>query len=344
MTPPPVEEPALPEITRQDVLTSDPERLLSETGQAAKNRPTFGSVFQTSEPVSSLTTSFDGRRFTVNAQRLNKRPIRIDTADAILDADIDPVVAGLGPNRSARSWATLDIVETGGNNISATVGIVAVEWADGNPNDYLAAGFWLHAEGNILSEQITDAGVGAFVDGPEIDSSNPAILPVSGTATYTGGAGGMYGTVYGTEAVREGVGIGSVDFGFFAGSASLTADFTAKTIRGCIGCEGDVLSTGVFVDSATGEVYGYENEPSAVEIRLGATPITSSGAFSGTDVTVRNSLFSIIRQGGNWGGRFSSINDAEGDPRLVAGTFGGEIETAGGTQSAYLGSFDARKQ
>ena len=335
-------EPPPPEISTSDVQTSDPEAILDEAEKAANSPPRFGSVYQSNETLTGVSSSFNGQRLTVSAQRAAGGPIGLDTADAIVDYGVGPSLVDL-QGRSSREWGVLDIEGSEDSSFKITIGRVAVDWTNSDPDDYLSAGYWLNIEGNILAGEITNVGIGVFVDGPEIDSSNPATLPVRGTATYRGTAAGIYATIYGTEFLPEWP-IGSSEGGEFSGSVRLTADFGSKTISGCVGCEGNVLLSGVAEDSNTGEASEFYNVPTDIQIHLGAAPISSNGSFTRDDVTATSGTASIGSSSGYWGGRFSSIQDADGDPRLVAGTFGGTISTHGGTESVYLGAFGAGKQ
>ena len=77
----------------------------------------------------------------------------------------------------------------------------------------------------------------AIVDGPEIDPAHPPDIPLSGTASYVGLAGGIY-------AYAPGATIDEKEFPLVSdaweGISTLTADFAAGTISGCIGCVGDL--------------------------------------------------------------------------------------------------------
>ena len=86
-------------------------------------------------------------------------------------------------------------------------------------------------------------GAGAFVDGPEI--SSPATMPVSGSATYNGEAEGLYATTYGSDQPRR---QGETEIGGFYGDLALTADFSARTIGGCVGCGSGILVDGYASD------------------------------------------------------------------------------------------------
>ena len=138
---------------------------------------------------------------------------------------------------------------------------------------------------------------------------------------------------------------GSVEVGEFEAIATLTADFSAETISGCVGCQGGISVSGVYQDKATGTVGTFEDVTLDYRVNLGAAPIDSdTGTFTSSNVRVTSSTVPTARSSGAWGGQFSNIPDAAGDPRLVAGTFGGEASTPGGSRGAFVGAFGAGKQ
>ncbi len=334
MQPPPA-KPAPPQIEASDIQTADTDEILDAAGRAASSNPQFGSVWQSSANVSGISLSFNGQRLTVGVSRHGASPISLDTVDEIYDSGTGGSIVGLS-GRSGRTWSTLGVTDN-----SATLATIGVDWADDDVNDYLAGGYWLHVEGDFTTGAITSVGIGAFVDGPEIDLANPVAVPVQGTATYRGTGSGLYAGIYGTDVPN--VAQGSAEIGEFTGVATLTADFTGRSIQGCIGCESGLAVSGIFEDGATGESYGFA-ETSNVHIRLGSASISSNGIFRRNHVTVEGTGLPFTDADGAWGGRFSSIQDADGDPRLVAGTFGGRFSTRGGTRAVYIGAFGAGKQ
>ena len=73
----------------------------------------------------------------------------------------------------------------------------------------------------------------ALVDGPELDHGIVPEVPITGTATYVGPAGGLYSYQFGSD-------WGEVERAWvideYQGTITLTADFEDGTVRGCIGC------------------------------------------------------------------------------------------------------------
>ena len=113
----------------------------------------------------------------------------------------------------------------------------AVEWDEDNPLDYLAVGWWLHYPLGVSIRRFEEAERGVFIDGPELDLSNPPEMPVGGEATYAGGIGGLYEYRYGTG---WGELQGESQYIEFTAFIGLTANFADATITGCIGCAGDI--------------------------------------------------------------------------------------------------------
>ena len=351
-TPAPAEPtPAPTEADRNSVRTADSGKTLQSAGEAANSLPRFGSVTQaTDRDANGVTTdraraAFDDAGMTVTVTRADGSTLTLDTADAIDDYFLPNGVFRIpGGPRTARAWLTANIAGR-----AATVSRLAVTSADDDSNDWLAGGYWLHIAGrNLLATAptVTGAYMGAFVDGPELRS--PPNLPTTGTARYEGLGAGAYATRYGTGFTGAGVAPGSTEIGEFEGTTTLTANFADNAISGCFGCKGDVLLSGVFEDGETGVQNTFENTTD-YRIRLGAAQIGSDGSFRTSDVTlssatVQRAGFGFTEQGGSWGGKFSTIPVATGEPRLVAGTFGGRAALSDGSQAAYIGAFSAGKQ
>lgn len=209
----------------------------------------FGSVaVYVGTEVTGIESSFDGSRVTATINRGSSSPIGLDTADAYEDEGRGPSLVDL-PGRRSHVRYVFDHTDN-----SATLGLVAVDWASNDPTDYLAGGYWVHLASDSSLE------VGAFVDGPELSLSDPPELPVSGTASYEGQAAGLYAYRYGTDDPQAAT--GSEELGEFTGPATLTADFSDGTIGGCIGCSGTVYVSGVTYHR-NGQAETFEDHPMA---------------------------------------------------------------------------------
>lgn len=347
--PAPARTPTQADINR--LRAADPVKNLDSVTGAARALPRFGSVTQSTNVDSNGVTTdsaraaFDGAGMTVKVTRADSSVLTIDTADAVVeDERLDIRFLIPGALRTERSWGTLNIGDR-----AATLSGVGVTSAVGDSDDWLALGGWLHIAGrNLLSSapSVTSIDMGAFVDGPEL-RSHPTTLPVTGTARYEGYAGGLYAARYGNGFGN--VAPGTAVFGAFEAVATLTADFADNSISGCVGCKGDMSVSGVFTDGGTGQTRSFADVADDAQIRLGEAQIAQDGTFRVRDVTYFSPTAArlgvgVARQGGTWGGKFSNLSVDTGEPRLAAGTFGGEVTLSDGSQSAYVGAFGAGKQ
>ena len=244
------------------------------------------------------------------------------------------------PGHAGRRWAMLKTTTD-----DASLVYTVVSWNNDDPTDYLAAGWWLRFPGELVRSfffrgfSLVDAQGSAFIDGPELDPADPPQMPDAGQATYVGGAGGLYRYRYGSdwsgfeqpEYLEE-----------FTGTITLTADFSDNTIAGCVGCIGDIELDREHLYSAL----GYRSEepvalPTDYELHLAPTAIGSDGAFESSGVTVVHSGRDVTQSSGSWSGNLSNIPDADGYPRLVAGTAGAQFDESDGShgefQSLYTG-------
>ena len=334
------------ELDANDVRATDPEKTAQSASRAATSLPHFGSVTQSANrDANGVTTdragaAFDGAGLTVTVMRADSSTLTVDTADAVdSDSSRDTFTNVPGASRTWRTWSTLNV-----SGRSATLAGLGVTSANGSPSDWLAGGYWLHIAGeNLLASAptVTSADIGAFVDGPELRSP-PSNLPGTGTARYEGLAAGAYYARGGTRAtVRNST-------GGFGATATLTANFGDNTIRGCIGCRGDVRVIGVEQDSTTGEWSDFD-DTSNIQLRLGAAQINSDGTFRVQDVTTfwpeaLQAGLTTTEEAGSWGGGFSNVPVTTGEPRLAAGTFGSTSTLSDGTNLTYVGAFISGKQ
>jgi hypothetical protein len=123
---------------------------------------------------------------------------------------------------------------------------------------------------------------------------------------------------------------------------TLTADFSANTLRGCIGCEGDITIRRAHLHNLLGdEVQQLEAPPTNYELHLGAVSFNpDDGTFEHTEVTVKHPVHTITQSEGFWGGQFSNIPDPTGNPRLVAGFSAAGFEEADDSRGSFWGMFN----
>ena len=315
-----------------DAQTADPEAARVAAGEAANTIPVFGSVTQSSNSALGVTTdtasaSLDGSRLTLRIERANGSNLSLDsTAAASESQDIDFPVEG----RSGRAYALLDFGELSLSRTAISVAAVYTSWDDDDPTNYLAGGYWMHVEGDLLDPDGIAVEIGAVMDGPEL-SGTPA-LPTLGEASYRGPATGIYAYRYGSGHADRVEGSGVV--GEFFGIAALVADFAAGAVSGSI----EELSVSGLGATPDGEEFEIAGEDPGLRVDLGSADFGRNGTFTGRAVAVASTNRTIDSSGGAWGGRFSNVLEG-GQPRLVGGTVGAEWEERDGGGGVLLGAF-----
>ena len=321
--------------TFDDLRGTNAAEILDVTGTAALSPPRFGDggVVQSAgvgvATASGVSTSFDGTDLTVTISRDDGNEITLNTgSDASETSEpVDSPIAGHG----AQSWVLFEPTADG-----MSVAIATVTANEDDAADYLTVGHWMHIAVDVAEFSFIGAEMGAFVDGPELSPASPANLPAGGTASYYGPASGAYSVLHGTD---TGVTPGSTESGMFDSAVELAADFAANTISGCVGCRDGVALFGTLDDAGTGESTEVMFVDSGYRLHLDSTVLDPNGTFLGQRMRLEHPVISIASTEGAWGGRFSNIADSAGDPRLVAGTFGAEATSTGGSEGAFLGSF-----
>ena len=176
-----------------------------------------------------------------------------------------------------------------------------------------------------------------IIDGPELDHGVVPQLPVDGTATYAGQAGGLYSYVLGSE-------WGEDEGGFvideYQGTVTIAADFADGTLRGCIGCVGDLVTQrkhfGVFLGEELIDAQGLTKD---YELHLATAFIREDGMFERERIILRHPERTVTQSEGLWGGALSSRQDEDGNPRLVAGFSAISFEESDGSEGQFVGSF-----
>ena len=237
------------------------------------------------------------------------------------------------PDHSSREWVLVE------NHYDGYVLLYAVaSWHAADPADYLAAGWWLNYPPEVPLWQFEAAIRGVFVDGPELDPADPPALPVTGTATYVGGMGGLYTYHYGRAwgELAE-----STEVTEFAGPVSLTADFDRNRLAGCLGCL-EPIETAPGRHLAPAVPWGADDPaalPADYDVHFEAA-IGAGGAFEDTAVTVAHPDRTIVRSAGTWQGQFSNVPDVDGNPRRVVGSTDALFAEDDGSHGRFTGIFD----
>lgn len=248
------------------------------------------------------------------------------------------------PGHEGRAWTLL---QKGGDGKDPIMAYAVVSWNRDDPGDYLTAGWWIRFANQRYPEidpYHDDSKTILFIDGPELDPNFQPPLPAMGTASYSGGAGGRYLYKYGDG---WGDAKGKVSSEEFAGVVTLTADFAAGTIEGCLGCVGDLTVQRLHLASAFDR---FETEPVELlahpkdyEVHFAPTEFKPDGTFqTGEGVTVAHPERTVERiRIGHWGGGFSNYRDGAGNPRLVAGFSQALFIEEDGSASSITAIFNA---
>ena len=240
----------------------------------------------------------------------------------------------LQPGHTSREWLLTE------NHYDGRILLYAVaDWDDDDPSDYLAAGWWLVYQPGVPHWEIDSATRGVFLDGPELDPARPPDLPLTGTATYAGGAGGVYTYNYGRD---WGELAGSSEHTEFAGPIALIADFGSKRLTGCLGCLGPIeISPGRHLYP----ILSWRDpdptaSPADYDLHFSAS-FDARGAFEDTGITVTHPERNITQAAGTWRGQFSNVPDADGNPRRVVGSSDVHFAEEDGSTGRFTGIFDA---
>lgn len=275
------------------------------------------------DPRLERTTRFDGQVLHIELPRPDGTKEQLNSLrDAQYGWSYRPAI----PNFAGRRWTLRKTTRD-----STSLVYVLVSWDNDRPTDYLAAGYWLQFPAQRSEEfSLRDARRAIFIDGTELDVSNPPQMPASGTTPYIGSVAGIYGDEHGSDwgDIAEPVAVEEI-----AAAMRIRADFSDNTLTGCIGCVGDIAIQRAHLYSALGRrVSPPAALPTDYELHFGVTPINPNGAFEQTEVMVAHPERTITHTAGNWIGRFLRIPDADGYPRLVAGLTRVEFEEADGSK------------
>ena len=281
------------------------------------------------ERASSRPTSFDGEVLRVAIPRADGRT---ENFSSLRDEWYSWSWFPFMPNHSGRRWT---MGKTDRDGVSLAYALVS--WDNDDPTDYLSAGFWMRFDGARTTRRLNpaDARITPFIDGPELDPASPPDLPVAGTAHYVGSAGGVYRYhAPGDEPLAE----------EFTATMTLTADFVAGSIAGCIGCVGDITIEREHLYTILGwrrSPTAAEYPPTDYEIRFAPATADGTGGFQGATAAVVHPSREIEGSGGDWSGQFSNRPAGDGTPRLVAGQARAEFAEAGGGEGSFDSIFTA---
>ena len=237
------------------------------------------------------------------------------------------------PGHLARALTFFKETET-----DTSVAHALLSWDPENPADYLTFGWWAQFPDQHAPDlSFAESKQYSIIDGPEIDHRIVPHVPHDGVATYTGQAGGLYTYEFGSDWGED---EGEYVIDEYQGVLTLTADFGDGTLRGCIGCVGDLFTQrahfGVFLGRNPRDVQGLARD---YELHLASSIISEDGLFERDRVTLRHPERTFTSFEGHWGGLVSNRQDTAGNPRLVAGFHGVDFEESDGSVGQFLGSF-----
>ena len=298
---------------------------------AATLRLRMATAMYPSIPI--VTRSFPSSRiFGVNVTLRDGRPLHVNTDDDVASTEeFDMPI----PGHQSQAWRFQKVEEHG-----TSLAYAAVSWDPGDPTDYLMAGYWAYYPDQHPPDLDPLATVEiSILDGPEFDKDNPPDMPVSGTASYAGLAGGIYAYLPGATIRQR-----HFTFDGWEGVATLAADFGEGTVSGCIGCVGDLAVRTAIAPASRGDV---QHDISDYEIHLFPQPFWDGDFAGGLAVTAHPDR-EIVRSIGRLEGTFSNKPDAAGNPRLVSGfassRFNESDESIGYFFGSYVGLSEALRE
>ena len=275
-------------------------------------------------------TEFDGETLRFFLSLEDGTEASVHTSD-----DLIGNVAAQTPLPGHRARALTFHKET---EVDTSVAHALLSWDPDNPADYLVFGWWAQfPDQHVPDLSFAESEQYVIIDGPEIDHDIAPQVPIDGTAIYAGQAGGLYTYEFGSDWGED---EGEYLIDEYQGVLTLTADFADGTLRGCIGCIGDLATQrahfGVFLGRDPRDVQGVAKD---YELHLATAIISEDGRFERYRVTVRHPDRTVTSFDGFWGGILSNRQDTDGNPRLVAGINDVDFEESDGSEGRFLGSF-----
>lgn len=302
--------------------------------------PTFGSVFNASSigffNVRDVFTSVDGGHVDLTVSRSDGSRLFIDGSVRELTVgtetlDLDDYSYSYNDNYFWDGWAyfknasgeiTVDY-DKGTGTVSAAN--IAYTYDMDDSSNYVAFGYWLDSKIQGTDPFITGLELGIFAEGTDFESA--AVLPVSGTATYTGDFTGMY-----LHANEQNTILTS---GNYSADIKLEANFGNNTISGCVGC-----GNSTFYDLEVLNLQGIREiakQDTDLIMRLRPTPLNTNGEYTG-NVIIESTTRRITPTDGEYAGRMSIV-DVDGTIGTVYAGFR-DSNGEGGIGGAYYATID----
>ncbi len=279
------------------------------------------------------TTFFSGGKVEIVEER-GGRTYKINSEEHTVQST--PIPARI-PGHVAQSWLMVRPEAEG-----TQMAYVIISWDNNDPTDYLAGGWWsVFPQDEEEVDLFTADRLVYFIDGPEIDPTNPPVLPVTGTATYAGISSGLFQYV-------EAVGYAQhYMFAEFLAPVQLTADFDAGVVQGCVGCTGEITAGEVHIASLLQSQTAAATpraDPSGYELHFGPVGWREDGTIYQEAMTVMHESRTVAGSEGVFGAYFSNRPVQTGEPRLTAGLYEANFEEEDGSFGRFNGSFEALLQ
>lgn len=204
---------------------------------------------------------------------------------------------------------------------------IDTDYSGDGDTDWLATGIWALTPNDGAANKYR---FGVFADGGDVFST-AGVAGLTGSATYTGRAGGVWSTVSGTARSNA----------FFEADVALTADFDATELNGLPHFAHGVVS---------GRVHNFVTDaaiPGAPELTLAGAAIGMTGYAGGGHRGSTSMTFDGATWTGTWGGQFfgnpaAGATGAAALPGSVAGTFGAATGSGDSVRS-FVGAFGAHR-
>ena len=322
MTNPTTPPASAPPADFASALTGRAGAISDKVAAAARSEPRFGSVTQSSNVDGRATQD----RVGIEAARGGGGVVTY-TLRGSLGGDDAFNLQGQGRGEPVGSRGEYQVELRDERTVGGTPGALFVRAittfeappAGSTDTNYLSAGYWAFLPNERTVAATGSLSFGAFADGTDpFEQANVGGL--TGTATYTGGAGGVFVLGAGED----------TQISPFGAAVSLTADFGDGSALGSI--SGSISE----VEDTRG------NELGAV-VTLGTAPISggNSGSFTGeTSMTFGDD---DATYSGSWGGHFLGNGAATDQPEGVVGTFGATTDEGQTPTRSLVGAFAARR-
>ena len=274
-------------------------------------------------------TEFDGAKLRLFVTLDDGTEVSVNTTD-----DVYEELPGRTPmpGHQAQAWTFLKVTGAG-----TSLAHALLSSDPDNPGDYLVFGWWAEFPDQRPPLSLKGSERFRLVDGPELDHGIVPQEPSDGTATYVGPAGGLYTYEAGSDWGED---EGEFVIDEYQGTVTLTADFMDGTVKGCIGCVGDLVTQrahfGVFLGEELRDLGAIAKD---YELHLATAIFREDGMFERDRVTLRHPDRTVSLSEGDWGGALSSRQDTDGNPRLIAGFSFVYFEESDGSAGAFSGSF-----